>query len=69
MRAPLQGGSRAGWRRAEPVSAGVTDAHEDALRAVHADRGAYALRVVWHERAGGGAQRVGVNKQLSNDGW
>ena len=53
MRAPLRGDSRAGWRRAESVSAGATDAHEDALRAVHADRGAYALRVVWHGRAGG----------------
>ena len=43
MRAPLQGGSRAGWRRAEPVSADTTDALEDALRAVHTDRSADAL--------------------------
>ena len=34
MRAPLRGGSRAGLRRAEPVSAGATDALENALRAV-----------------------------------
>ena len=58
MRAPLRGGSRAGLRHAEPVSAGATDALENALRAVHTYRSADALRVVGHKRAGGRAQRV-----------
>ena len=58
MRAPLRGGSRAGLRHAEPVSAGATDALENALRAVHTYRSANALRVVGHKRAGGRAQRV-----------
>ena len=58
MRAPLRGGSRAGWRRAEPVSAGATDAHEDALRAVHHDVVGDALRVEGYERARRRAQLV-----------
>ena len=45
MRAPLRGGSRAGLRHAEPVSAGAADALENALRAVHTYRSADALRV------------------------
>ena len=58
-RAPHRECSRAGGRcRAEQITARAADAFEDALRSVHANRSADALRVVWHECAGGVAERV-----------
>ena len=59
MRAPRRGCSRGGGGcRAEQIAARAADACEYALCAVHADCSADALRVVWHESAGGRAERV-----------
>ena len=59
MRAPRRGCSRGGGGcRAEQIAARAADAFEYALCAVHADRSADALRVVWHEGTGGRAERV-----------
>ena len=59
MRAPRRGCSRVGGGcRAEQITARAADAFEYALCAVHANRSADALRVVWHEGTGGRAERV-----------
>ena len=59
MRAPRRERSRGGGGcHAELIAARAADAFKYALCTMHADRGADALRIVWNEGTGGGAERV-----------